>query len=134
MNTTSTFIARVTATPPFAEPIEHPEPQPILTLSFIAVMVCAISLGYTLVVTTYLSPFRKLQRPPMRGFWSFIMGNLIEMQQDDPGVIQMRVSSGAVTVLQMFTRLLTSLIDHVAIPVDPSFWRSCRLPWSPRDT
>lgn len=93
MNSTSTFIGRV-QTQSFATHalITQSQEAPWLTLSIVAGVILALTILHTLLAATYLSPFRQLERPSTSGFWSFIMGNLVEMQRDQPGVIQMQVS------------------------------------------
>lgn len=93
MNSTATFIGRV-QTHPYATHalIEKSQEAPLLTLSLVGGIILALTILHTVLATTFLSPFRRLERPRTGGFWSLIMGNLIEMQKDQPGVIQMQVS------------------------------------------
>lgn len=64
--------------------------HPVFAIGYIALLYFSYLVLQLFLSNTFLSPFRLLKRPPMQGFWFPIMGNLIEMQKDDPGQIQMR--------------------------------------------
>lgn len=62
--------------------------QLIIASSTVTSLLFVYAVIHLSIANTILSPFRMLRRPETVGWRSFVMGNLIEMQENDPGHIQ----------------------------------------------
>ncbi|CAO1621705.1 unnamed protein product [Parajaminaea phylloscopi] len=64
--------------------------RPLVATGYTLALYALYGLVRLLFTNFFFSPFRSLPRPRLESLWAPIMGNLIEMQKDDPGSIQMR--------------------------------------------
>lgn len=65
--------------------------SPFISFLLIACLsVLIIALVNITIQIKFMSTFKNWQRPKVQGKWSFLMGNLIEMQKGNPGEIQMK--------------------------------------------